>query len=99
MKHKIVFLIIILAILMGCGKAPVADFSWDPQQPKAGQAVQFKNLSVNAKSYSWNFGDMSIGSGANPTHTYSKAGSYIVDLSASKGPRSDEKTTTITVTE
>ena len=96
---RLLFLTIFLAALAGCGKAPIADFSWEPVQPKAGQPVTFKNLSVNARSYSWNFGDMSIGSEANPTHVYTRPGNYIVDLRASKGIGSDEKTVTIVVTE
>lgn len=86
-------------LLLACGKEPIADFSWEPSQPKAGQVVTFTNLSIDANSYSWNFGDMSIGSEENPTHVYENTGSYIVDLSASRGLRSDIKTVTITVVE
>ena len=85
--------------MLGCGKTPVADFTWDPENPKAGQEVSFTNLSVDAKSYSWNFGDMSIGDETNPTHVYEEKGNYIVDLSAHNGLMSDEKTVTITVTD
>ncbi|MCH5720410.1 hypothetical protein [Niabella hibiscisoli] len=48
-------------------------------------------MTVNAKKY-WNFDDMFMGSGANPSHN-SKAGSYIVDLIAEKGVLSDKKIT------
>lgn len=84
-------------LLIGCDK-PVADFDWEPHNPKAGQEVKFKNLSKNAKSYSWNFGDMSIGNGTNPTHVYERAGTYIIDLRAFNGLVSDEKTLIIVVT-
>ena len=88
-----------LLVLTSCGKEPVANFTWEPKEPKAGQEVQFTNLSIDAKSYSWNFGDMSIGNETNPTHIYENKGSYIIDLSAHNGLKSDEKTATITVTD
>jgi len=76
---------------------PVADFTWSPSEPVAGEEVKFTNLSQNAKSYSWNFGDMSVGYKSNPVHVYERSGSYIIDLRAHNGLVSDEKTVTIVV--
>ena len=42
---------------------------------------------------------MSIGDETNPTHIYENKGSYIIDLTAHNGLKSDEKTVTITVTD
>jgi PKD repeat protein len=84
---KAATLFILTLILVSCGKKPEADFTWSPLSPKAGQEVKFTNLSSDAKKYSWNFGDMSIGSGASPTHIYKDAGNYIVDLTATSGAR------------
>lgn len=42
----------------------------------------FTNTSVNASSYSWNFGDGSTSNLTNPSHTYSTGGNYIVTLIA-----------------
>jgi PKD repeat protein len=86
-------------LLLSCGKDPVADFTWAPVEPKAGEEVKFTNLSTDAKSYSWNFGDMSIGDKTNPTHVYARKGNYIIDLRAYNGIKSDEKTVTINVIE
>jgi PKD repeat protein len=86
-------------ILASCGKNPQADFSYTPAQPKAGQTVQFTNLSTEARTYSWNFGDMSIGKDENPAHVYQKAGDYIIDLTASAGLKSDTKTVTIHISQ
>lgn len=45
--------------------------------------VVFKNLSVNAVSYEWDFGDGTpIDLSSDPTHTYTAAGQYIVCLKA-----------------
>jgi PKD repeat protein len=88
-----------LLIFSSCGKEPTADFTWEPKVPKAGQEVKFTNLSLDANSYSWNFGDMSIGSDTNPIHIYKNKGSYIIDLSAHNGLKSNEKTVTITITD
>jgi len=98
MRNKIPLIGLTLALLMtSCGKRPIADFTWTPVTPTAGQEVKFTNNSKDAKSYSWNFGDMSIGKDKNPTHIYKNAGNYIVDLQANNGLQSDEKTVTITV--
>lgn len=84
-------------LMCSCGKKPEADFTWAPVSPKAGETVTFTNFSKDAKSYSWNFGDMSIGSDKNPVHIYKNAGNYIIDLTASSGLNSDIKTVTIKV--
>ena len=90
-------IIICIVLLSGCGKKPVANFTWSPQNPKAGQEVQFTNTSIDAKSYDWNLGNMKISSETNPKNTYTNAGDYIVDLTAHNGLKSDTKTIIITV--
>lgn len=84
MRKIIVSTIITVFIVASC-KQPVADFTWSPREPVAGEAVKFTNLSLNAKSYSWNFGDMTIGSKPSPTHIYERSGAYIIDLRAHNG--------------
>lgn len=44
------------------------------------QPILFQNLSLNAYSYSWNFGDMTTSTTINPQHIYSIAASYTVTL-------------------
>ena len=96
---KKLFLPVINMLVTACGKQPTADFSWYPQEPVAGEEVKFTNLSKDAKSYDWNFGDMSISSKTNPAHIYKRPGTYIVDLLAHNGLQTDEKTVTIIVKE
>ena len=87
----------IILTLVSCGKTPTADFTWEPKNPIAGQEMKFTNLSINAKSYDWNFGDMSVGTEKDPTHTYQTKGDHIIDLLVHNGGKSDQKTVTITV--
>ncbi len=60
---------------------PVADFEYDV----SGNIVDFTFLGANADSYSWDFGDNSISSEQNPSHTYDQSGTYTVVLIA-QGP-------------
>jgi len=94
---KIVILSFSILFLQSCGKKPEANFIWSPQNPKAGQEVQFTNTSADAKSYDWNLGNMIISSETNPKNTYTNAGDYIIDLTAHNGLKSDTKTVTITI--
>lgn len=44
--------------------------------------MQFNNFTSGATSYEWNFGDGNTSSLAQPTHTFSQAGEYLVSLKA-----------------
>ena len=60
--------------------APVAQFTVSLD----GAVATFTNSSLNATSYSWNFGDGTNSNEESPTHTYSQAGTYIVELTATR---------------
>ena len=63
---------------------PTASFSWNPYGPSAGQTVTFTDTSVGAPTaWSWAFGDGMTSMLKNPTHVYSKAGTYNVTLKVS----------------
>ena len=63
--------------------APMADFIGIPSAGTAPLSVQFTDASVDATSWSWNFGDGVGGSNVkNPTHTYTANGKYTVTLVA-----------------
>lgn len=60
--------------------------------------VVFSNTSVDADSYSWDFGDFTSSSQANPTHAYTASGAYEVTLTAINGDCSDDTTFTVDIT-
>lgn len=62
-------------------------------------SVQFIDLSKNATSWSWDFGDGSTSTQQNPEHNYTAAGKYNVTLTASDGNNTDSKSAQITVPE
>jgi PKD repeat protein len=80
--------------------APNADFiiSSGNNQP-APTVVSFSNVSTNASSYDWDFGDGASSSSSSPSHVYSNAGTYSVILTArnSVGVQ-DTRTRTVYVT-
>jgi len=77
---------------------PVAAFKFSPGAPSAGQTVNFTDTSTGPPaSWSWNFGDGSTSATRNPTHIYSKTGSYKVTLKATNGGGSSISTNTISV--
>lgn len=69
---------------------PTAAFAYVPVQPFMGDTVIFQNLSTNAISYKWHFGDGTDSSTAiNPEHIFVNAGIYQVKLIAYNGSLSD----------
>ncbi|MEO0626086.1 MAG: PKD domain-containing protein, partial [Bacteroidota bacterium] len=63
----------------------------------AGDPVSFSNVSCNADSYEWQFGDGEISDETNPDHTYDDPGTYVVTLTATGFCNSDELTGIINV--
>ncbi len=67
---------------------PTADFeveryeSLDTITVCKNELLQFKNLSENGLSYSWNFGDGNVSNDFEPTHRFDASGTYSVSLNA-----------------
>lgn len=66
---------------------PVALFGYTPTQPVQGNPVYFQNVSTNATTYSWEFGDAGSGpsntsTDQNPEHTFTSPGTFPVKLIA-----------------
>ncbi|WNY23345.1 hypothetical protein MmiHf6_06520 [Methanimicrococcus hongohii] len=72
---------VIKSSYVSVGKVPVADFTGTPRTGVASLAVQFTDKSQGSNlTYSWDFGDGTTSTDANPKHTYSKEGTYTVKL-------------------
>ncbi len=75
--------------------APVADFSGNPTSGDAPLTVSFTDLSTNMPtSWSWSFGDTGSSTAQNPSHDYTSAGDYTVNLTATNAGGSDTETKT-----
>jgi PKD repeat protein len=63
---------------------PIANFSYNPIDPKTGEVITFNSNSYDPDGYilnwTWKFGDGIIEYGENVTHTYWDDGTYIVNL-------------------
>jgi PKD repeat protein len=79
--------------------APVASFTVDKSKALTGETITFTSTSQNAISYSWDFGDGNSSTDENPTHSYSVAGTFIVELTATGEGGSDAFSQSIEITE
>jgi PKD repeat protein len=68
---------------------PSANFSTNVTTGSVPLTVQFTDLSKNARSRTWNFGDSANSTQRNPAHTYSVAGNYTVVLTVSNSNGTD----------
>lgn len=107
MKHLFTFLCCAAVLSWsGCSKdpedatptTPRADFSVSAKEVYKGDEVVFQNNSTNAERFEWDFGDGTTSSEENPTHIYTKCGSYGVVLKAWNGETSNKYSTSIRVT-
>lgn len=74
--------VISFTVSNGPPSATLADFVANVTSGLAPLTVNFTNLSTNATSYAWDFGDGNSSVFANPVNTYSNAGAYSVTLTA-----------------
>lgn len=82
----------------GAAPAPVADFTYSPASPQAGQTVIFTDASTGSPtSWSWNFGDGGTSTASSPSHTYTVSGVFTVSLTATNAGGWDTMTKTIVV--
>lgn len=67
--------------------APVASFSATPRNGPVSLPVTFTNASTGTAPlrYSWTFGDNSTSTDLNPSHTYTTAGNFTVNLTVTDG--------------
>lgn len=93
-KQLQVFLILImgLTVLQSCrNRAPEASFTVETE----GLTAVFTNTSLDAESYTWDFGDGSTSTEENPKHTYASSQAYTVSLMVTNEFGSNEITQTV----
>ncbi len=68
---------------------PAVSFEFNPEQPKANQAIQFFDRTARfgreLTSWRWDFGDGTTSTEQNPVHVYRDIGRYSVTLEVSDG--------------
>jgi hypothetical protein len=79
------------------GSEPIADFGFSPSVGYKPLTVSFLNLSENADSYSWDFGNGNTSNLENPSNVYYNDGIYSVTLTAKAGNKVNKITKTVTV--
>lgn len=97
MKRSTIFLFFTILLLTACSR-PLAEFSYEMKHDHAPAEVSFQNASSNAESYSWDFGDGTQSSEANPIHQFKSSGNYAIKLTATKGNKSTTKEQRIMIT-
>jgi PKD repeat protein len=78
---------------------PIASFTFNNNQC-ANNPVTFTNTSTNTNgttTYAWTFGDGGTSTAANPTHTYTTANTYNVELTVTNGVCSHSSLNVITI--
>lgn len=99
MKKLITISAVLALILTGCTSDPVANFAFTPANVSTGEDVYFENLSMDATSFEWSFGDGTFSSVYDPKHRYMSGGKFTVQLKAfGKRGGMDVAQATITVT-
>ena len=94
MKNRWIILVI-GCVLAACSKNTV-NFGYSPTKPKAGEKVQFTNLSTSGEEWEWTFGDGGTSEVKNPSKIYKQPGTYTVMLKVDS-KASLVKTASITV--
>jgi PGF-pre-PGF domain-containing protein len=69
-------------VALASGETLFANFTSNVTEGTVPLTVSFTDLSSNATSWEWNFGDGSTSTDQNATHTYVTAGTYNVSLNA-----------------
>ena len=78
-------------------EAPTARFNYTVDADN-GLLVNFTNASLNADTYSWDFGDGESSTETSPSHTYAADGTYDVTLTATNSGGSNSVTIQIELT-
>lgn len=104
-KFNTIFSLLLLLLpvfIGGCKKdpltkLPIADFTFSGANATAPVNVSFTNLSQNATSYQWDFGNGQSSTETTPSVTYSVGGVYTITLTAKSDAGTNKITKTINI--
>lgn len=81
----------------GPNESPTVSFSFSPQNPRSGTAVNFtanaNDPDGDISTFEWEFGDGESARGPNPTHTFEDRGSFTVSLTVTDSRDATSSTT------
>jgi PKD repeat protein len=93
MKNLLNLSVILMILASGCDKSPQADFYVSSPVVDVYETVYFSNTSSKADFYKWSFGDGTVSSDLNPSHSYELPGTYLVTLDAYRGANDVDRAT------
>jgi uncharacterized protein (TIGR02145 family) len=76
---------------------PSANFYINPDEGEPGDTIAFFNVSSNANSYAWDFGDGATSTEKDPMHIYYDEGSFSVTLTATGEGGQDDASKTVSI--
>jgi hypothetical protein len=86
---SISIIVVSVFFIQSCTKTPTPGFTYGPtSNPEAGDSIMFTNASLDATTYSWDFGDGYNSTETDPMNIYVEAGAYTVTLTASNDKKS-----------
>ena len=94
-----------LVLAVGCGTQPEACFEVEQDGAKLtseadavlNKEITFNNCSIDGEEFNWDFGDGTVSTKENPTHTYTAGGVYTVSLDVKNGSKEDWRDQMITI--
>ncbi len=98
MKRLLITTVIAAILFAACEVQPYADFVVDNRYVQPYETISFTNVSENASSFHWDFGDGTYTNTRNPVHVYDREGIYQVTLTVtSRDGNSDYATIDVEV--
>jgi len=97
-KSLALFVVILSVFVTSCTKEPSASFTTSKNKAEIDEEITFTNTSSDGVTYKWEFGDGSTSDDESPKHTYTKAGSYTVVLTAYSKKEKKANTTSSNIT-